>query len=245
MKQLKSLSIISLVLAAGLLSACQIAMIRGSGHVITDKRNVSGFNAVSFSGIGEINLTQGESESLTIEAEDNIAPHFITEVKNNTLYIHEDQSATRSWLQPTRPVRFNLSVKNLNAFDLLGVGNIRSASLKADSLSISINGAGSIHLDRLDANALTANINGTGDVDIAGKVDQQNTHLSGTGSYRTPDLQSQSAAVDISGAGSATVWAQESLTAHISGAGTVAYYGHPQVNQSISGVGSIKGLGNK
>jgi hypothetical protein len=58
MKSIKRLSISSLFLAALALSACQFAVIHGSGNVITEKRSVSGFNAVSFSGMGEINLTQ-------------------------------------------------------------------------------------------------------------------------------------------------------------------------------------------
>lgn len=245
MKNVKSYTIIFITIAALTLSACQFSIIRGSGHVITEKRAVSGFDAVSLSGTGDVTLTQGESESLEIEAEDNIIPHIVTEVKGSTLYIYEDQRASRTSLQPTRPIHFNLAIKNLKSFDLSGAGSIHAASLKADSLSISISGAGNIILDKLEANTLTTTVSGTGNVDIAGKAAQQNSHMSGMGNYRTPNLQTQSSVIEISGAGNATVWALDSLSAHISGAGSITYYGQPQVTQSISGIGSIKGLGNK
>ena len=245
MKNVKSYIIIFITIAALTLSACQFSVIRGSGHVITEKREVSGFDAVSLSGIGDVTLTQGENESLEIETEDNIISHIVTEVKGSTLYIYEDQTASRTSVQPSRPINFNLAIKNLKSFDLSGAGSIHTATLKADSLSISISGAGNITLDKLEANALTTTVSGTGNLDIAGKVAQQNSHMSGLGNYHTPDLQTQSSTIEISGAGNATVWAQNNLAAHISGAGSTFYYGRPQVTQSISGIGSIKSLGNK
>ncbi len=245
MKITKSFALISVLLAALLLSACQFTVIQGSGRLITEQRSVSGFSAVSFSGMGDITLSQGNQESLTIEAEDNIMPHILTQVRGGTLYISFDEPNRQNWIQPTRPIRFNLTVKDINSFDLSGAGNIQSANLKVDNLSINLSGAGNIKLDHLDATEITSGISGAGNVDIAGQATRQNIHLSGLGSYRTGDLQVQSATVEISGAGSATVWAKDSLTATISGAGSVEYYGNPQVNKNISGIGSVKSLGSK
>jgi hypothetical protein len=65
------------------------------------------------------------------------------------------------------------------------------------------------------------------------------------GNFNGGDLKSQDAEVHISGAGSATVWAQKTLDASISGAGSVDYYGTPQVSEHISGVGSVHKAGDK
>ncbi len=245
MKTTKRYTPVLILLTALMLSACQFNTTRGSGRVITEKRQVSGFNAVSFSGMGDITLSQGDQESLTIEAEDNIMPTILTEVRGGTLYISEDQSTRHTWIQPTRPVRFNLAVKNIHSFDLSGAGSIQSANLKADTLSINVSGAGNIKLDHIEVSELTSGISGAGNVDIAGTASRQNIHLSGMGNYRTGSLQVRSASVEISGAGNATLWVKDSLTANISGAGSIDYYGNPQVNKNISGVGSVKSLGDK
>ena len=49
----------------------------------------------------------------------------------------------------------------------------------------------------------------------------------------------------ISGLGSATVWATETLDASISGAGNIEYYGDPQVTKQVSGLGNVEGKGEK
>lgn len=49
----------------------------GSGNVANQIKSVQGVNQVSLDGIGTVILHQGNQESLTIEAEDNIIPHIL------------------------------------------------------------------------------------------------------------------------------------------------------------------------
>jgi Putative auto-transporter adhesin, head GIN domain len=65
--------------------------------------------------------------------------------------------------------------------------------------------------------------------------------LSGAGKARCYDLMSENTSVDISGAGSAEVFASVALDADVSGAGSVRYKGNAaRVNQQVSGAGSVK-----
>ena len=52
----------------------------GSGKVVSETREVSGFTSVSVSGSGQAQITVGDSDSLVIEAEDNILPLIETSV---------------------------------------------------------------------------------------------------------------------------------------------------------------------
>ena len=70
-------------------------------------------------------------------------------------------------------------------------------------------------------------------------------NISGFGDFKGADLHSQVARANISGAGSATVWVDEDLTAGISGAGSISYYGSASVSKQISGVGGVTHAGNK
>ncbi len=219
---------------------------RGSGHIITESRAVSGFDGVAFSSFGNVEIVQGDAEALTIETDDDVLPQLRTEVRGNTLYIGETQP--ENWfrrVQPTHGITYRLTVKTLSRLDVSGAGEVHVAGLTTDNLDVSLSGAGSLKLDGLEAKAATFRLSGAGSLQAAGQAPRQDVRLSGFGEYRGGDLESQTADVAISGAGSVTVWVTQSLTAQIGGAGSVRYYGSPTVSKSITGAGSVEGLGSK
>ena len=240
----KYLLITLAIITTLLLNACAFSLTQGSGKVVTETRQVSGFDRVALSGIGNLTITQGEKESLKIEAEDNILPRIETLVQNHTLIIRYQNNDWQKNVVPSKPINFYLTAKNIIGLELSGAGSINSAKIDTDNLTISSSGAGSVKIDSLTAKSLTANLSGIGGCQIAGKVNNQNLVISGTGSYNTPDLESQNASIVISGAGSSTVWSTIALTVIISGAGSVRYYGDPVVTKTISGIGSIISLGS-
>ncbi len=244
-----SFVITSLLIISLLLVGCQIDLpnrtttINGSGKVITENRTVSNFKNITFSGLGEMLITQGETESLTIEAEDNIVAIIKTEVKDGTLTIGFTQNNTN--LRPTQPIKYTLAVKALDNLRLSGAGNINMPALKTDKFALRISGAGNIKIDKLEATDLTMILSGAGNASVSGQVTSQTIELTGFGNYGARELSSQTANVLVSGAGNATVWAQKSLDAKISGFGSVNYYGSPEVTRKITGAGNIKGLGSQ
>jgi len=229
------------------LAGCSIAtsVTRGSGNVITESRSVSNFQKVDLAGIGELNITIGDTESLTIEADDNLMPLIKTSVENGTLSIGLDTARGTIGLNPTKPIRYTLQAKTLDSLVVSGAGNVNLPSVTSDTFEIRTTGAGNITIPQLMATTLTVAITGAGNMTLGGEVQTQDIRLSGLGNYSAGDLKSTNATVTISGAGNATVWASDSLDARLSGAGSVSYYGSPQVTQSISGVGAIRPLGNK
>jgi hypothetical protein len=232
-----------ILLAAG--CAVPIYAVGGSGKVVTQSRSVSDLNAVTLAGFGDLTIVQGDSESLTIEAEDNILPHITTLVTNGGLSIGYDNQDWSNFIRPTKPIRFNLSLKKLNALELSGAGNIHSANVKTDQLEVRVSGAGDVKIDKLEANALVATLSGAGNLDVAGSAANQYLRLTGLGDLGAGNLKSQTARITVTGAGNATVAAQENLDVTISGAGSVRYHGSPKVSQRISGIGSVRNLGNE
>src|SRR4026207_1743458 len=110
------------VLLAGLLAACGLLpgsnLITGSGNVTRVDRPVSGFTAVALEGSGEVAITQGASESLTVEAVDTLLPLITTEVKDGVLRLGFSRADWRTVIRPTKPIRFLVSVRDLSALDL-------------------------------------------------------------------------------------------------------------------------------
>ena len=243
MKKQSFLAII-LAIALVLLSACNFTVANGSGKVISQERQVSGFSKVSLSGIGQLIITQGTTESLTIEAEDNILPQITTSVVGDTLNIDFKNDNFQDNVIPTKPIIYHLSVKNIDGIQISGAGSVDATNLTSDNLSISSSGAGSVHMLTITAQSISSEVSGVGGVELSGKVTSQSINISGSGSYNAPDLESQNATVVISGAGGATMWAKTSLNVTISGAGSVNYYDNPTITKNISGVSSITSRGN-
>lgn len=242
-------TLLLLPFVAIVLSGCEVITdglnaerIRGSGKVIQEKRDVSGFNRVRLACEGEMNLQQSGRESLTIEAEDNIMPEITTDVEGGRLVIRVQRGVS---ISPTVTIRYTLTVKDLSAVELTGSGKIHTSALQSDDFSVRLPGSGEIRIDELAANNLTAEISGSGSIEVPGKVNSQRVRISGSGDYDGHNLQSQSADISVSGSGDCKVWVQKQLSAHISGSGAVEYYGNAEVSKHIGGSGGVRKLGDR
>ena len=206
-----------------LLSGCSIvqlgsgAQLNGSGNVTTEPREVGSFTAINVSGVGEVVITQGEAEGLTVETDDNLQAIVLSDVRGDTLHLGMKPDVGMN--NVTRMV-FNVTVKDLTQLTLSGAAVVRVRDLSGDQLTIDHSGAGSVA--------------------IAGTVNEQRVTLSGAGSYDGAGLASDRATVDLSGLGSVVVQVRERLDATISGAGNIEYIGSPELHQQISGLGAIR-----
>jgi hypothetical protein len=200
-------------LVAGLfLSACG-AGVRGSGNITSESRDVSDFDEVVLEGIGNLTTQQTGSESLSIEAEDNIIPYLKSEVEGDRLIISvEDNTSINS----TEPINYRLTVKDLNTLTLSGSGNIATTGISADDLALTLSGSGNIEAPDID--------------------------ISGSGSYEAQDLESKEAEIDLGGSGKASVNVSDDLDVRIGGSGSVQYRGDPTVSQDIRGSGKVSQL---
>jgi hypothetical protein len=234
-----------IVLVAGSL-ACDIPLgvrtIRGSGNVVTEERQVSGFDSVALSGVGRVIVTQGDEEALTIETDDNLMRYIETEVRNGTL---ELGLARNTIPIPSQSIIFRVSVVDLTGLDSSGAGSFEIGKVDTDRLKVTLSGAGDVGVDSLSATDLEVTISGAGNVELTGQVEAQEIELSGLGSYNAPDLESRAASVRISGAGNTVIWVLDTLDVTISGAGNVEYFGSPEVTRDVSGAGRVTSRGDK
>jgi hypothetical protein len=219
-------------------------VIHSSGNMVIEYKPVGDFNRLSLTGVGEVIITQGEQESLTVRADANLMPYIKAEVKNGTLILGFTDEVKNKHIRPTERIKFNLSVKDITGLDVSGAGDVNVASLDTDRLEILVGGAGDISISSLTAEELVVHLNGAGRVELAGQVAEQNIKINGFGAYQAAKLESQTAIVGVNGAGSATLWATDTLDVRIPGAGSVTYYGNPSVTKKITGVGTVISRGN-
>jgi hypothetical protein len=214
-----------------------------SGDMQREDRPVSGFSKVQLDGFGKLNITMGDTESLTVEADSNLMPYIITEVSGDTLIIRMEENLRL--VNMVSDVTYTLSAVSLDTVRLSGLGDINVGALETDSMTVTQDGAGMITLEQLTATSLEATMSGLGSLTVSGKVSEQRVEMSGAGTYQGGDLESETARVEMSGLGNATVWVTGTLDAELSGAGSLEYYGSPQVTQNDSGLGNIESLGPK
>jgi len=209
----------------------------GSGKVVTETRDVKYFDRVTLKGSGNLIIEQGDEESLTIEAENNIIPMITTEVQRTNLVIDYEWRFLSIRI-PTKPINFYLKVKDIKAITLSGSGTIKSDSLKGEQIDINISGSGKADLN-VNVKEINTRISGSGSVKVAGEAEKQEIVISGSGSYPASGLASKECRIVISGSGSCIVRVSDDLDVHISGSGNVSYIGNPMINQDISGSGKV------
>jgi len=216
----------------------------GSGKVIMQTREVSDFHAIEIDYPAEVFITQGNTLSVKVEAEDNVLLGLKTEVRNGRLDIFYKSEGGKH-VNPTEVVKITIVVKELDDVQFSSAGELTIDGLETDELVFGLSGAGKVALNEFTAKNLSIDLSGAGSMDATGTADNLDLNISGFGSFNGKDLHSKKAEIGISGAGSATVWVDEELDANVSGAGSVDYYGSASVTKSVSGVGSINNKGDK
>jgi ketosteroid isomerase-like protein len=199
-----------------------------------ERRDVSGFDKVSLQGVGTMTIEQGDTESLTIDAEPKVLRRIESEVRNDTLVIRPDRSFNTS-----EPITYSLTVDDLTGIELSGAGQIQMRRLETTDLQLSGSGAGSIAIAELTAQTLQVEASGNTGIELGGTVDRQSVTLSGSAQYDAADLASRTATVSADGAAQAVVQVSDSLDASASGASRIAYTGDPEVSENTSGAGSV------
>jgi predicted small secreted protein len=228
-----------LTLSTVLLSACGFTVVTGSGNLISETRQASNFDAVDIAGSGDVIILQGNDEYVKVEAEDNLLKYIHTEVRGNTLHIYMDP-ANSVIIQPTRTMRFYVSMKNITALDLSGSGSIRSDKITARNLDMHISGSGDVSIKDLKAESVSTDLTGSGNCNLQGEAVQQTLIITGSGDCNTAQLANQDARVNVSGSGTARVSTTNTLDVTVNGSGDVYYTGSPKISRHITGSGDIK-----
>lgn len=226
-------------------SACNVSFganaIRGSGDVVEEERPVSGFSGIQVSNQGDAIVELGETESLVVEAQENLLEYIVTDVRGDTLVLATENNVN---LNNTRPIRYHITVKALDEIQISSSGNVTAPNLKADSFNIQISSSGDVDIDGLEAARLEVGISSSGNVDIGGgQVEEQDINISSSGEYDARDMDSQQAEVNLTSSGDAHIRVSEHLQANLSSSGSVYYTGDPEVDARETSSGRVNQRG--
>ena len=235
--------------------------VEGSGQVVRRDQAVDNISGINLATIGTLSIEFGDKEELVIEAEDNLQEYIETDIHRGVLKIDTRRNTN---IRPTKPVRYYVTVRNLETIAISSSGDIEAPDIKSDRFSVAVSSSGTLEMGDLDARSFRVTISSSGDVrmgdltaddiDVAisssgdleiegGSVQDQDISISSSGNYRARRLKSEAARARLSSSGCAYIYVTDDLDVVISSSGSVYFVGNPDIRQVISSSGKIKNIG--
>lgn len=202
--------------------------IEGSGKIITKEIPVKSFDDLTAHGIFHLYLSQGDKESVKIEADDNLMDLFIVENEKNTLKISTKKDVS---ISSKKKISVYVTFKTLKSMYLSMVGGTSSEEqLKFADLKFTNQSVGSVDLN-MTLQTLNLENGSVGNLKLKGSADNAVIKSNSVGSIQAGDFVVQKMDIDNNGVGSATVNAEKELKISDSFLGKVNNKGNATVKR--------------
>lgn len=232
------------VFALILFGGCEI--LKGSGVVIEEFREVDPFNKITMSAPANIILKQvaddsDDDKTLVIVAEDNIMKYVDTQVIDEELRINLIPDPAYDAIHPSETIQVYIWTKDLEQVSVSGENGIYCDALTMDQLMVQISGSSKVVLKELSGDVLRTDVSGTGELEFSGTVTHHIVSVSGSATIVAEALRTEHTDLNVSGILSAAVLAEGTLDLDISGSATVRWQGDPSVTRTITGSADLNG----
>ncbi len=221
-KLLTTMSIAMLLFQGGYAQKEKQETIEGNGKMITKDVPVSSFTSLEAGGIFQLKISQGNTESVKLEGEENLLE--LIEVKNegSKLIINTDKLKNKNVnIKTKKSMLVHVTYKKINKMELNMIGNVQSGtSLTFDNLDVNNSGVGNLDLT-LNAKAINLKNKGVGNVTLNGSAQDATISNTGVGSLQAGNFAVQTMDLKNSGIGSAEINAAKSVKVSSSGMGSV------------------------
>lgn len=235
-----NLTIIQAISLSIFLPSCFLAPIIGSGNVISENRELSTISSISIEGQASVKTEMGAVQSVSILTDDNIIHEIETVMENEKLVI---RNKNNQFFLPTDGIQITVVLTTqLNDISISGTSQfswVDANPIRTPDITLQISGTGDMHLSHTGT-SMNLSISGSGTVDIHGSSQNATVMISGSGTYDADDYATVSTSMNISGTGSAYIFASGFLDCIISGTGSIYYYGTPAISTVRSGTGSVQ-----
>ena len=233
-----SLLIIAVLICVFSLTSCSMLGSIGIGKTISEERQVSSIERVSIGSSMNLIIEQSGTESLRIEATENILPYISSEVINGELQIEFSRPGIT-----IRPINCYVSVKDLKSIKVSSSAKVKCDNLKVENLAVNMasSSSGNLNVSVKDLELLIAS---SASLTISGEAELQNTTVNSSGSLDASDLVTRDCKIKVNSSGEATVNVTDNLDATVNSSAELNYKGNPKVNSDVSSSGEINKIGN-
>lgn len=228
--------IVSTILAI-LLFSCEFNMdyatgIQGSGHVITTERTVnSDFDTIEVSRGLDVYLTQSESATVSVEADENLQDIIITKLNGNVLEIYADENIGSSKAQ-----KVHISFKDISKIVASSGSDVYTTNtISGTTLELETNSGSDMELD-INVQSLICSATSGSDLELTGKANNLKAEAHSGSDIDASDLLAEKSTVKASSGASVSVNSSKELIAKANSGGDVTYYGKPEKLEKSEGV---------
>jgi len=164
-----------------------------------ETRPVSGFTGIDASSVFDITVTKGGTESLSIEADDEVMPYVRSEVRNGVLHLYLDNDQR---IKNIKVLRASVVMRNLDKVTLSGACKLIANDLfTPDRFKSDCSGASNMTVN-LNTNQLSIETSGASKTLIKANV-SGNTNMDTSGASKTQaELRASGVTIDCSGVSS-------------------------------------------
>ncbi|HHB79072.1 MAG TPA: DUF2807 domain-containing protein [Saprospiraceae bacterium] len=237
-KTMKLIQTTTLFILLFAFSTIQAQRVAGKGDLVTKNHKVQPFDKLELSGVFNVTLRQGQTNEISIEAQENLQQYIIVEQRNHTLDIHFPKKLN---LRKHKKINVEIVFTDLREIETSMVGNLKSdGTIKLNSLKWDNSSVGNSHLD-LNVKNFEADLSAVGNVYLKGWARKADITSSIVGSLQAEDFLVDYLDIDNSSVGNVRIHADVELDIEHSGIGNLHYSGNANITDlSSSGIGKVK-----
>ena len=229
------------VLVSLFLTGCIFVLdnkVRGNGDVTIEERTVTSFDKIHVGGVFKVYLTQGDTEKVEVEIDENLQQYVNVYHKGNSLILDIEKGV--NWGKTTQNNVY-ITLKDIDQLNIEGVCSVVTRTvLNLENLKIVVEGVSNSSLE-LICNQLDIDISGVGNIELAGETHTLTVKKDGVGKLDASELIAAIVNIRNSGVGSAYIYASQELYMKNSGVGSIYYSGDAVIKSVESdGVGKIR-----
>ncbi len=225
--------ILMIILAISVLGACRYK--RGSGNIITEKRNTGSFTGIMVAGGFEVEVKNGPVDVI-VESDDNIIKYIRTDVVNGVLKIRMDQINLND-----AHLKVYITAPEINNIKTSASANVEAKDVLKSGEAIRLHSSsGSEIKAELDAPDVFADASSGSQIDLSGKTRNFDAESSSGSTVNANGLLSENTTARVSSGATAEVHASLTMNATASSGGNIKYRGAGTVKKSVSSGGSVE-----
>lgn len=201
-------------------------------------RIVGSFNKLNISSAFNVEINQGSSHSVRVEADSKIIDDISTKTSGDELVIRLLKNYKSKDLDG---LKIYITVVDLNKISLSGAVNIKSeGEISTNDLNINTSGACNVNL-MIKTTNIDVVCSGASDLTLSGTADYLNFQTSGATKANCYNLEANIVKIGSSGASDLKCKVIDKLKVKASGASKINYKGSPEeIDINTSGAASIK-----
>ena len=208
--------------------------VKGNGNVTIEDRNVKeSFTTIKATEGLNVYLTQSDTESITVEADENLQELIITEVENGILKIH-----TRENIGKSTSKKVMVSFRDVSSITSTSGSNIYSTNtITVNNLELKSTSGSNMTLD-VNTTIINSKSTSGSNLRLSGNTSQIAVEATSGSNVKAGDLNSESSEVKATSGANITINTSKKLVAKASSGGNVKYYGNPEnveKNDNVSG----------